>query len=164
MRERLIVSAALLTLTSIAMALSAKAFDNSNNNAGATHSAQPTPGWTSLECKPPLARSDSDPVINSNVAINLQNDGTPTEINVTHHLFSGRSISRGDQYSNEGVKKKSGFNEWFWTGVLLHNPRISMRGKIYLTSHGDWFYEEHIFRDGGPDKVIYETCQEAQGD
>jgi hypothetical protein len=131
---------------------SATAFDNSNNYA-----PQLQIGRTALACKPPLDRSDRDPVISSSVALDLSDRYEPTRLDVTHSLFSGREIDRGAQYSNDGVWKTAVLNEWFWRGRLMRNPHV---GRLYLTAQGRWVYEEHLFHDGRPDKVLSEACFE----
>jgi hypothetical protein len=107
-----------------------------------------------------LDRSDRDPVITSGITLMLDDRYEPTQIDVTHWLFSGRAIDRGTQYSNDGVWKTAGLNEWFWRGRLMRNPHVSMVGRLYFTAQGRWFYDETIFKDGRLDKVLSETCFE----
>jgi hypothetical protein len=141
-----------LIFVALLFAAPASAFDNSN-------ATQPRIGQTALTCHPPLDRSDPDPVVTSGVSIGLNDKYEPTFMNVTHWLFSGREVDRGTQYSNDGVWKTAGLNEWFWSGRLMRNPRVSMTGRLYLSVRG-WFYEERLFRNGRLDQVISEACGE----
>jgi hypothetical protein len=131
---------------------------------GNDEGAKPKVGGNLLTCHPPLDRKDSDPVTSTDVELNLASNYLPNTITVRHHLFSGGVIDRSTQYSNQGVWKEDGQNVWSWGGYLFENQRVSMIGRVYLTADGNWFYEEHIFHDGHPDKAIFEHCEPWEGE
>jgi hypothetical protein len=151
--KKLLLSACL----AVAFAAPCHAFGNDQG-------AKPQVGGNLLTCRPSLDRRDRDPVTSTDVELNLTSNYLPNTIKVHHHLFSGRVIDRGEQYSNNGVWKKDGQNEWSWGGYLFSNQRVSMTGTVRLTSDGNWFYEEHIFHDGHPDKTVFETCDTWEGE
>jgi hypothetical protein len=73
-----------------------------------------------LTCKPPLDRSDRDPVISTMVSVEFLPDTNyhVKSFDVIHNLFSSRTINRNDQYSGTVSKKEK-------SGITRNMPTMS---------------------------------------
>jgi hypothetical protein len=154
MRKLLTPAAVLVALATPAMAFTAAPQD------------PPLGSGIYLTCKPPLDRSDRDPVISTMVSVEFLPDTNyhVKSFDVIHNLFSGRTINRNDQYSGT-VSKKEDYQEWYWTGVQNRDRRVSMLGKLIHNDRFGWRYQETVFKDDFIDHVIpFETCTEGQGE
>jgi hypothetical protein len=119
-----------------------------------------------LTCKPPLDRSDSDPVVSTMVSVEFLPDTNHhvKSFDVIHNLFSGRTINRNDQYSGTASNKEN-YEESYWTGVQNRDRSVSMLGKLIHDNRFGWRYQETVFKNRSIDHVIsFETCTEGQGE
>ena len=148
--NKLLLSAAALALT----ATSAMAFTNA--------AARPVQAFTNLECIPvTLVPNDHDSNPVYKIAVNLElveGSTTPKEFNVVHTRRNGITVDRSDQYDNASVWQRQGHTEWFWRGSLSRNPQLSMTGRVYPTSAGQWFYEESLSKNGRQDFFMNSQC------
>jgi hypothetical protein len=122
--------------------------------------------YVSLDCHPPIDRSDRDPVIETDVTLNFKpgSDQHLATFKVGHNLRSGRNIDRDTQYAGN-VWKKAGYNEWYWNGRQYQNARVSMQGTVWRTASGQWMYQEIVYKDGFVDHVISAMhCNRSLGD
>jgi hypothetical protein len=147
MLPRIFLGIAAMLLFSVS---ASNAFDNSN-------SVQLRTGQTWLTCRPALNRAERDPLAVTHILLEVNEKYEPTQLNVVHALFSGREFNRGAQYSNGGIWKTAGSNEWFWTGQ--RGPHFVMIGRVGISLRG-WFYEEYLARDGRRSLVTSEVCFE----
>jgi hypothetical protein len=141
MKKLLMTTAAILVMTSSAMAFGNDYPVNGNQ------SPPSQPGITTLVCNPPNDGRYDD-VKWTDVVLNLDRNGNAVSINAVHHLYDGRVRDRGEQYSNGGVQTRAGYYEWYWSGQVFSNPRLTMAGRLGFSRAGGWFYEEHIWKHG----------------
>jgi hypothetical protein len=116
----------------------------------------------SLVCRPPLDRTDRDPVVKTFVTLSFKNGYEVQEFTVIHELFNGRKIDRSDQYTGT-VAHVPGQNEWSWTGRLDRNRSITMEARVFRNARNEWWYEESVFHDGRSDVSIRYRCSENEG-
>lgn len=94
-------------------------------------------------CKPPLDRSDPDPVVK--IWVTYDFDATHVELlrmSVMHERFSGAFVDRFQQYRTQ-LKFDGAI--YGWTGSLAKNPAIHMAGGIYTATDGHWYYRERLW-------------------
>jgi hypothetical protein len=108
MRKLLTPAAVLVALATPAMAFTAAPQD------------PPLGSGIYLTCKPPLDRSDRDPVVSTMVSVEFVRDTNyhVKSFDVIHSLFSGRTINRNDQYSGTVSKKEK-------SGITRNMPIMS---------------------------------------
>jgi hypothetical protein len=93
------------------------------------------------------------------ITIDLQLNGQQvTEIDAHHVLVDGTVVDRNDQYGNAKVWQKPGYNEWYWSGTLMRNPRLTMNGRLYRDPRGQWLYEEMLFDRGRQNFYMASVC------
>jgi hypothetical protein len=94
MRKLLLAAAAAVVLATPAMA-----FSEANNQVMLQD-------IEALICHPALDHSDRDPVVRTYVNLELDGtrDWTAKSFTVTHESFSGRMISRDDQYTRSPIE------------------------------------------------------------
>ena len=143
----------LLPAALIATTTSAYAFENEK--------LPPIEQYTSLECVPETLKpkdNDPDPVYKIMVSLTLRSYNDPESLNVIHVRTSGEQVDRTEQYGNAKLWQKQGFNEWYWTGTLKRNPRLTMNGRLYRSAAGKWFYEETLFDRRRQDFFLKSVC------
>jgi hypothetical protein len=153
MRKLLLAAAAAVVLATPAMA-----FSEANNQVMLQD-------IEALICHPALDHSDRDPVVRTYVNLELDGtrDWTAKSFTVTHESFSGRMISRDDQYTGR-LLKTPGKAEWFWIGTLNRNPSIQMKASVWNNPRTGWGYQETVYKNGYVDHVIpAEDCSENEG-
>jgi hypothetical protein len=116
-------------------------------HAFTNQAAVPINQYTHLECVPAYERPrDHDRNPTYKIMIDLQLNGQQvTEIDAKHVLVDGTVVDRNDQYGNANVWQKPHYNEWYWSGTLMRNPRLTMNGRLYRDARGQWVYEETLF-------------------
>jgi hypothetical protein len=118
--------------------------------AAALICASIAPANAAFEAKPPLKfqsaylecgilktsegykRRDDDPIykIIVSLVVSQNGDGSPTSMTVTHVSASGKFYTRDEQYTNSNLTSTRGKFEYFWTGTMIHNSAITMRGTL----------------------------------
>jgi hypothetical protein len=129
-------------------------------HAFTNEAATPINQYTHLECVPAYERPrDHDRNPTYKIMIDLQLNGQQvTEIDAQHVLVDGTVVDRNDQYGDASVWQKPGYNEWYWSGTLMRNPRLTMNGRLYRDPRGQWVYEETLFDRGRKNFYIASTC------
>jgi hypothetical protein len=115
-----------------------------------------------LVCRPPLDRTDRNPVIKTFVNLTFKNGYEVQEFTVIHELFDGTTRDRSNQYTGT-VSHVPGKNEWSWSGRLDRNRSITMEARVFRNARNDWWYEENIFHDRRSDVSIRYRCNENEG-
>lgn len=122
----------------------------------------PTDG-INLTCRPPLDRTDRNPVIRTTVNVTFQNGYEVKEFEVLHELFNGQIIDRSKQYVGT-VGHSPGTEEWFWRGRLARNPQIEMVARVRRNGRNEWRYEEDIIKYGRLDSSTVFGCTSREGE
>jgi hypothetical protein len=78
-----------------------------------------------------------------------------------HVARNGATYDRSEQYTNDGVSQKRGYNEWYWRGTRLRNFNQTMTGRVYRTSQGEWFHEETRYDHGRVGFHMNSTCHDS---
>lgn len=115
-----------------------------------------------LVCRPPLDRSDPNPVVKTIVDLTFKNGHEVQEFNVLHQRFDGTTVDRSNQYTGT-VAHVPDHNEWSWSGRLDRNRHITMEARVFRNARNEWWYEENVFNDGRSDVSIHYRCSENEG-
>ena len=121
---------------------------------------QPLDSHTVLECIPNQLDRDPDPVykIVITAIFDLGNDEAATDMTITHVTVSGARYSRSDQYTQSSLTKTPGKREWFWTGRWKKDASVVMKGELFRTAEGKWFYFEDKLGGGTRGGVTRSAC------
>jgi hypothetical protein len=116
----------------------------------------------SFVCKPPLDRTDRDPVVKIWVSYTYdQTHRVMVGMNVQHERFSGAYVDRFQQYA---AQLKFDGSIYGWTGALARNPSVHMAGGIYNATDGRWYYREKMWEGGRPTWDWVASCQPTEGE
>ena len=154
--RRLLWPAAIIVLALCTMAMpSAQAF----TDVDPSRVSVPDGAFT-LTCHPLVGPTsgDRDPTVRVVIAMDLDadRDFAARSFEVTHHLWSGRTIRRDDQYLGR-VSKEYGKAAWHWDGVNQRVPAIAMRGTLVKNYVHGWRYQEILFKRDRVDEVLPEV-------
>ena len=116
--------------------------------------------YSELECAPAQLDRDPDPVykIIVKLSVDLQNDEEPTDMTIVHVTASGAHYNRADQYTQSSLTKTPGKREWFWVGAWKKDRSHVMRGELFHTVEGKWFYTEDESHAGRTSAVTRSVC------
>jgi hypothetical protein len=115
-----------------------------------------------LVCRPPLDRTDHNPVVKTFVNLTFKNGYEVKDFTVLHELFDGTKVDRSSQYTGT-VAHVPNQNEWSWSGRLDRNRSITMEARVFRNTRNEWWYEENVFHDGRSDVSIRYRCSENEG-
>jgi hypothetical protein len=149
------------TIWTVGWLLSATASSVAQTSFQPARPVQPE-GVVTLECIPVQANGqDRDRIYKLLVTLQLQN-GTPTNLTVIHVATSGVTYNRADQYPISDLRQVQGATIYYWVGVFIKNPSITMKGTLALTG-GRWTYGEEQFQNGRKGYWNFNVCNVQQG-
>ena len=76
---------------------------------------------------------DPDPIYKIMINLELESDGSPTSMTVTHASMKGKYYSRHEQYTVNP--------EWFWSGTLARDRSLRMKGALIKNATGIHYQE-----------------------
>lgn len=107
---------------------------------------------------------DPDPVYKIMINLDLENDGSPKAMTVTHASVQGKYYSRHEQYTvNPELTNTRGKMEWFWSGTLARNTAFRMKGALIKNDTGIHYYET-LMKGSQVNMQMHALCHQAEGD
>ncbi len=122
------------------------------------------PDFVSLDCIPVRSseRVDRDPVYKITVSLSLDDHWSPTNLTVIHHTISGATYNRADQYTRSDLRQVPRTTAYYWTGFLIRDPSLMMKGVLALSVDNKWTYGEELFKYGRRDFWMISLCHVEQ--
>jgi hypothetical protein len=110
-------------------------------------------------------KRDADPIYKIVVSVSVSEDGTgtPTSMTVSHVSAGGEWYTRDKQYTKSNLSHTRGKVEYFWTGTMVRNSAITMRGTLWENSDG-WFYSEKQLQGSAVSFWMISRCHEQEGE
>lgn len=98
---------------------------------------------------------DPDPIYKIMINLELESDGSPTSMTVTHASMKGKYYSRHEQYTVNP--------EWFWSGTLARDRSLRMKGALIKNATGI-HYQETLMKGSRVNMQMLALCHLAEGD
>ena len=107
---------------------------------------------------------DSDPIYKIMISLELESDGSPRSMTVTHASMQGKYYSRHEQYTvNPELTHTPGKMEWFWSGTLARDRSLRMKGALMKNATGIHYYET-LLKGSRVNMQMHALCHLAEGD